>query len=734
MAVKQRKIIAILLTAVMLVLTAGGLNGAFRTSVSAAPAAAAEINGRKLIAQNDNYALYVNEDDLSIAVLCKANGRYMESSVSYDDGKNNKTWLGAMKSALVLNLIYSNVDTKQADLINDDVTKKITYNDAGFSADVYWSKYKIGMTLKVTLNDDGVTAEIPDESITESDSGYYIGSISMYQYMGNTYLGEKEGYMLIPDGNGALIYLDNKEGRFNSGYSATVYGTDQGFVDSEVVTLLWDKYETLTDANKVSAPVFGMAHTAEGIAYLAVIEEGAERAAIEAYPNGVSIDYNRVYARFIQRRLYNQPTGNTASSSSIKMTESDRSHSDLKIRYIFLSGDNADYCGMANAYRSYLLANGGLSVKEDSYHTRIDFLGTERENWVIGTSAVVMTTIDDIREIYGELKAEGVTDILSVYKGWQKGGLYNVPIKSYSADSKIGGTKKLTALMKELEDTGVQFYLYNDVLRINPDEQNATFNIMKKINKRKMTEKTYRDVYEEFNILTPARSKLLISRFVKDFSKKVTARLAVAGITNNIYSYTYSNKTYTRFDCAESYADVLAKTDEDAELVLEQPFAYLWRYADAYLDMPVYTSDYIYEDESVPFLSIVLKGVIPVYSEYVNFEANKQEFLLKLVETGTYPSFYITKENSSDLIYTNSSDIYSSQYSIYKDTITAYAKELRAVNEKVSGSYIVGHEILGSGITVVTYDNGVRIYLNYGEAQASADGITLEGMTYKVVE
>ena len=718
----------------MLVLTAGGLNVAFRSSVLAAPATVAEISGRKLIAQNNNYALYVNEDDLSIAVLCKANGKYMESSISYDDGKNNKTWLGAMKSALVLNLIYSNVDTKQADLINDDVTKKITYNDAGFSADVYWSKYKIGMTLKVTLNDDGVTAEIPDESITEGDSGYYIGSISMYQYMGNTYLGEKEGYMLIPDGNGALIYLDNKEGRFNSGYSATVYGTDQGFVDSEVVTLLWDKYETLTDANKVIAPVFGMAHTAEGIAYLAVIEEGAGRAAIEANPNGVSIDYNRVYARFIQRRLYNQPTGNTASSSSIKMTESDRSHSDLKIRYIFLSGDNAGYCGMANAYRSYLLANGGLSAKEDSYHTRIDFLGTERENWVIGTSAVVMTTIDDIREIYGELKAEGITDILSVYKGWQKGGLYNVPVKSYSADSKIGGTKKLTALMKELEDTTVQFYLYNDVLRINPDEQNATFNIMKKINKRKMTEKTYRDVYEEFNILTPERSRLLINRFVKDFSKKASARLAVAGITNNIYSYTYSNKTYTRFDCAESYADLLAEADEKAELVLEQPFAYLWRYADAYLDMPVYTSDYIYEDESVPFLSIVLKGVIPVYSEYVNFEANKQEFLLKLVETGTYPSFYITKENSSDLIYTNSSDIYSSQYSIYKDTITAYAKELQAVNEKVSGSYIVGHEILGNGITVVTYDNGVRIYLNYGEAQASADGITLEGMTYKVVE
>ena len=38
--------------------------------------------------------------------------------------------------------------------------------------------------------------------------------------LGYSYLDEKEGYMLLPDGNGALIYLDDKEGRFNTGYTA----------------------------------------------------------------------------------------------------------------------------------------------------------------------------------------------------------------------------------------------------------------------------------------------------------------------------------------------------------------------------------------------------------------------------------------------------------------------------------------------------------------------------------
>lgn len=696
--------------------------------------AAQEINGHALIAENSHYALYMNEEYLSIIVQDKATGKYMESAVSYDDGKNNDTWLGAMKSALVLNLIYSSNDTLQADLINDPVKKEITYTEDGFSAKVYWEKYKLGMTLNVTLTEDGVVAGIPDESIIEDGSEYYIGTISIYPFMGHSYLDDKKGYMFIPDGNGALIYLDDKEGRFNSGFSGMIYGKDAGFADAQVLSLLWDKYYMVNDANQVMAPVYGMAFTEEGIAYLAIVEEGEERASIEASPNGVNIDYNRICAKFTERKLYTQPTSNNSTSGSFKMVETDRSHSDLQVHFLFLSEENANYCGMANAYRNYLFANGTLSMKEDTYRTRLDFLGTEREKWIVGTSAIAMTTTDDIREIYADLEAENVTELFSVYKGWQKGGLYNLPISSCKADSKIGGNKDLTALIAEAESKDIQFYLYNEALRINPVENNATFNVVKKVNKKKFVEETYKDVYEEFMYLTPARTDVLLSKFVGNCEKKGISNLALAGITNNLFSYNYSGNFYTRYDCAESYRTVVEKADNQANLVLEQPFSYLWQYTDSFLDMPLYTSSYIYEDASVPFLSIVLKGVMPVYSEYVNFEANKQEFFLKLVETGTYPSFYLTKENSADLIYTNSSDIYSSQYSVYRETILAYTAELKALNEKTAGAFITGHEIKDNGITVVTYDNGVKIYLNYGSVSAGADGYTIEGMSYKVVE
>lgn len=696
--------------------------------------AAESIDGHNFVAENARYALYMKEEDLSVIVADKQTGAYMESAISHDDGNNNNIWLGAMKSAVVLTMINQSDDTKQADLLNDDVTKTITYTSNGFTAELYWNTYKLGMKLEVSLEEDGLVARIPDDSIREDGEAYQIGTISIYPFMGCSYLDDKEGYLFIPDGNGALIYLDDKEGRFNSGYTAMIYGTDVGFQENVVESLLWGRHQMINDAQKVMAPVYGIAHTDDRIAYLAVVEEGAMRAMIEADPNGVSVDYNRVFAKFVERRLYTQPTSNNSSSGSFKKPEDSRSHSDLQIRFMFLSEDEADYCGMANAYRDYLMSRGLLRTAEDSYRTRLDFLGTERENWVIGTSSVVMTTVDDIREIYGDLENAGVTSIFTVYKGWQKGGLYNVPISKYKADGGIGGTSALTGLIEDAAADGIQIYLYNDAMRINPDEQNATFNVIKMINKRRFSEDTHMDVYEEMMYLTPARSGKLLDKFAASYLKKGVDTICLAGVSNTLFSYNYSGEFYTRYDCGESYESMVRELDEQAALVLEQPFAYLWQYTDAYLDMPLYTSSYIFEDESVPFLSIVFKGVIPVYSEYVNFEANKQEFFLKMVETGTYPSFYITKESSAELIYTNSCDIYSSEYSVYRDTIIEYTSELQALNAKVAGAHIVGHKIMDNGVTKVTYDNGVMVYVNYSSTAQTVDGTTVEAMSYKVGE
>ena len=120
-------------------------------------------------------------------------------------------------------------------------------------------------------------------------------------------------------------------------------------------------------------------------------------------PNGVMVDYNRCYARFLLRRTYIQPLNNS-NSGTMTSVEADRTHGNLKVRYILLSGEEAGYSGMAVAYRDYLLENNLIQRRDNSYKTRVDFLGTDREEFLISTRAVVMTDVDQVREIFGELR------------------------------------------------------------------------------------------------------------------------------------------------------------------------------------------------------------------------------------------------------------------------------------------------------------------------------------------
>ena len=205
---------------------------------------------------------------------------------------------------------------------------------------------------------------------------------------------------------------------------------------------------------------------------------------------------------------------------------------------------------------------------------------------------------------------------------------------------------------------------------------------------------------------------------------------AFSGISNTLFSYSYKGGFYQRNSVADTYEKTLETVSKDANLMLEEPCAYLWKNTQAFLNMPLGTSDYMYIDEEVPFVSMVLKGVMPMYSDYVNFEANKQQFFLQMVEAGVYPSFYLTKENSSKLIYTNSADLYSTEYATYKDSVISYDKQLRELNTALGDANIVKHERSADNVVTVTYSNGAKVYVNYSNSDVTVDGEIVGAMSY----
>lgn len=685
----------------------------------------------ELVTESDSYKMYLYKPRLSILLEDKKTGKLIESTLSdeKDDGLSNASWNAYMKSGLVLTAIKGIKNNIQVDLVSTQNTIDVTNTDNGFTANITYPEYGFSLTVNVSLENDQLVVNIPDDSIKETMDGYYISTVTMFPFMGYSYLDDKEGYMLIPDGNGALINLDNKNGRYNIGFNQRIYGSDAGFKEADTKTYLWEKLDMLKDANEVIAPIFGMAHTKDEAGYLAIVEKGEKRANIVAEPNGVTVNYNRCYAKFLLRDIYVQPLNNS-SSGSVQKAENDRTHSDLQVRYMLLSKGETDYSTMANKYRQYLLDNKLVTKQDNTYSTRVDFLGTDREEFLLGTRAVTMTKAEDIQNIFTELQGNGVSSLFSIYKGWQDGGLYNVPITSYDADSHIGGDSKVADLVKDSAAKNYNVYLYADALRMNPSNNALNYNMIKRVNKRTYEEEVQGEVYKSFYYLEPQTATEDFKKFVASAAKKEINKIAVSGISNTIFSYSFKGDFYTRNDSANAFKSTLDEVNANTTLALEEPAAYLWSNTSSFLDMPLGSSDYMYIDEEVPFLSMVLKGIIPMYSNYVNFEANKEEFKLQMIEAGVFPSFYITEKDSSALIYTNSSDLYSTAYATYKDMIVKYDKEFRQFSSQIGDATITKHEKMNNGITKVTYSNGVSVYVNYSDTAKTVDGVTVGSMSY----
>ena len=45
---------------------------------------------------------------------------------------------------------------------------------------------------------------------------------------------------------------------------------------------------------------------------------------------------------------------------------------------------------------------------------------------------------------------------------------------------------------------------------------------------------------------------------------------------------------------------------------------------------------------------------------------------------------------------------------------------------------IANHEITDNGVTVVTYDNGVKLYVNYSNADVTVDGTAVPALSYAI--
>lgn len=695
----------------------------------------------QLVVEGEEYNLYLREDSMSVVVESRANGALMFSGVE-DTSTVSSSALGQAQSGVVMQYLAmggSSISQETVDLISSGNAQvhTITYDYSipnGFEATISYTNLGITFTVRVELEGNDLKVTVPKDNIQqEKYESYSLSTITLFPFMGASYLGQDTGYMLVPDGQGALIELKNNEKRYRSlYYDALVYGSK----------IKDDKNDASNNPMAVPVeqdimPIFGMAHTDKGIAFLGVIEEGDLGANIRAYPNGaVNLAYDRTNVLYEYSYRFTQMMGSSAGAGGMDARLPELRDFDIVQHFFFLSGDEANYAGMGVAYRDYLEEHGVFANAEmNDFDVQIDILGLERENFVLGKQDVPMTTFEDAAAILADLKEKGAGNLNVVLRGWQEGGLSAaLPTDAFAPAGSLGGKSGLKTLLEGAASRKIPVYLEADFLCLNADTHAVlSYSAFKKVDSQTWYRSTYGDVYATMYYLTPSKSLELATSTLKQMKDGGVEGVSLISLTSFLSDYYESNAVKDSVSMANIYSQICDTAADGMSVRLGAANAYLWQYASGLNDLPVTGSDYIFTTCDVPFLTIALSGKMPCYAEYTNFQANTNRFFLRLVEQGARPSFLLTMEDPIKLKNTNSSNIYSSCYELYGDMIVAWSQELGALHDKLGQSSIIGHEMEGD-MTHVTWSNGVQVYLNYGDEALTVDGVTVDPMSYVVKE
>ncbi len=727
MAKIQRIFQSLIVLSLLLGLNAQPLNALARKA-EAAPAprqTAQEIpDTYELVAENETFQLYANRDTLAFKVLDRRSGYIWHSNLDEvtPEDKLNKTWTAFASSGISIDYLDQKAISKRASLTNAERSIDFKPTADGFDALVTFLEPSISLLVSVRLEPAGVSVEIPFASIQEQSEDFKLGLLHVYPFLGATKEDLIPGYMFIPDGSGSLIRF-SAETKAKNMFYGKYYGVNLGMITS----LPFDP--KTKRSYRISVPVFGMAHGDQENAFLSIVEKGASYGEITAHPAGVTTQFNFIYTNFTYNQSYFQATNR--SGAGVTTLQQNTNQFDVKIHYRFLAGQDADYVGMAKSYQQYLVDKGDLNRVSDpdsDIGIKLEFLGGEKEKVLFWQRSIPMTTIEQMRQILSDF---GAKNLEIVYYGWQPLGASTMPPKALKVEPELGSLGDLRSLVEEITGGGGNFHLYYDPQAALMDEKGystrsdlamsiTNFNLVG-YNRNKV------NYYLNFNAIRGHYASLS-----QDVYAEAGIGLALDSLGSVLYSDFKRDNLLNREQAIASYRTLLSENPGAAAFYI--PNDYMYPFMQAYYDMPLNSSGYIYTHETVPFLQIVLAGYVPYYGSALNFSSDMQEDLLRHADYGVYPAYFLTHELTTKILNTRSSWIYTSSYSQWGQEIQQTYQWLNAILAPVKGQTIVSRQVLAAGVNATSYSNGKHVIVNYNDQPYTAGELVVNGKDAVIVE
>lgn len=639
------------------------------------------------------------------------------SEVGGNEKKQTEASMASLKISGGTDIYHLN--TQDNSLAYNKASYKLTDNGAVFSYDIFtdektaakksFDKNDIGfnLTLNVTLEDGSVIVSMTHKNITNNPDAY-IEDIELLNYFGAYTVSAEEDFLLVPDGSGAIIKTAIYDESFEN-LSFDVYGNDIS-IDSD-------------SANPALVPAFGIKH--EDIAFVSLIQQGDAIASIHAQKAKNAGEYNLVYPSFnITPIIYEDETLYISKASHI---------SEISLCYRFLSGINATYAGLASACREQLIRNSVLSTGKvepsDYIPLSLTLTGAVKKSFGPIRYTHTLTTFEQANDMLIRMKNKGINNISVRYSGIFSGATDSKAIENASLLSSLGGSDGLAELYGYISAQKMSLFLDINLLS---DAEGFSGNGALSIKKAHTSYIPQNSLAEYLGDAPKSREVRKLNKLSKIISTVLTDTryYSFSGFSFNdagsiLYS-DFSQGGLLRDEAAETIGKSIIPLSTGHSTMAVKGNFYILKNIDSVINLPLKANaaqSGAYN--SVPFVELILHGIVDYSGEPVNTDKNIEEALLRSIEYGACPHF---EWNYEPQINNSSDDPY-----YYDNTINIAAEFYTGANEALNDlrdARMTDHYEVVDGIFCTEYDTGSMIYVNYTDSDYPVMGAVVEARSY----
>ena len=332
-------------------------------------------------------------------------------------------------------------------------------------------------------------------------------------------------------------------------------------------------------------------------------------------------------------------------------------------------------------------------------------------------------------------------DLSLIYKAMMNGGYYYKNPSKVKVSSKLGGEKGYNELYEKLAqgDTGlaasVDFVkIYERGNGITDSDDVVQYLKKSSAYLAKLNPSTLNKSYSgAAYLVSPKLYGKTAESFIKDYDL-ASKELYLSSLGSILCGNYDVNEGVTRNTAKIYQEELLEMLDQEGfSLKLDGANEYVLQYADSLTNVPTSSSHQRMESYSIPFVGMVLKGNIPFTCDSINQENNPDKSLLEAVESGAGYHFLLMYAEQLELQDTDQADLFSVTYDLWLDYIADSYSEHKEKLGALEACGIYSHTHISEDVRMVTYEDGTKVYVNYGdEVYRSADG-NVDPMSYMVV-